>query len=177
MTIEPLGAGSLGLFIEFIERVPEDDRTFAKEDLSDRAALTTWAADTRVLRRIAIDGDKRVIGYAAISAGIGLSRHVGELRLLVDPAARNQGVGRSLARRILTEAIPALSLRKIVVEVVAQQEPAIRMFRAMGFTAEAILRDHLRSRQGEMRDLLLLAHLVGENWEGLAGLGIEREIG
>jgi hypothetical protein len=51
------------------------------------------------------------------------------------------------------------------------------MFRQNGFIAEAILRDHFRDRSGKMRDLVLLGHFVEDNWEGLRGLGIEKEVG
>jgi RimJ/RimL family protein N-acetyltransferase len=60
--------------------------------------------------------------------------------------------------------------------VVAVQDPAIRMFKKIGFTPEALLRDHLRDRKGTMRDLVLLAHFVDDNWSGLESLGVDREV-
>ena len=93
------------------------------------------------------------------------------------PARRRGGVGRDLARRALLAAVRELGLRKLFVEVVAEQEPAIQMFKKLGFTAEAILRDHLCDRAGTLRDLVLLCHFVDDNWAGLAGLGVDREVG
>ena len=43
--------------------------------------------------------------------------------------------------------------------------------------AEAILRDHLCDRAGKLQDLVLLAHFVDENWAGMKGLGLDRELG
>jgi len=83
-----------------------------------------------------------------------------------------RGIGRLLARRGLVDAIQ-LGLGKIVVEVVADQTAAVAMFQSLGFNAEALLRDHVRDRSGELRDLILLAHSVSDSWSEMATIGIE----
>ena len=40
----------------------------------------------------------------------------------------------------------------MVVEVVADQDSTIALFRSHGFDPEALLRDHVRDRSGELRD-------------------------
>jgi RimJ/RimL family protein N-acetyltransferase len=84
-------------------------------------------------------------------------------------------VGRQLARRGLLDAL-RLGLRKIVVEVVADQTPAINMFQAIGFSGEALLRDYVRDRSGELRDLVLLAHSVDDRSSAMATLGIDEAV-
>ena len=49
-----------------------------------------------------------------------------------------------------------------MVELPVEQEPAIAMFSGLGFTGEALLRDHIRDRNGQLGDLVMLAHLVDE---------------
>jgi RimJ/RimL family protein N-acetyltransferase len=161
----------------FFRAVPQDDRTFFKEDLSDPESVRSLIGDGRGLRLVALGENGAIEGYVAIHPGIALSRHVAEVRLLVAPERRRSGVGRELARRALVDAVRELGVRKLFVEVVAEQEPAIRMFQKLGFVAEAILRDHLRDRSGTMRDLVLLCHFVDENWAGMKGLGLDRELG
>ena len=58
----PLQPSAVERFERFIARIPEDDRTFAKEDLSDRDTLDTWAQETRSIRLIALGADDAVIG-------------------------------------------------------------------------------------------------------------------
>ena len=65
-----------------------------------------------------------------------------------------------------------LGLAKLVVEVIADQEALVAMFRALGFEPEALLADHVRVRSGELRDLLVLAHLVEQQWASMAMAGI-----
>jgi len=60
----------------------------------------------------------------------------------------------------------------LVVEVVADQSPAVALFQGLGFEPEALLRDHVRDRSGDLRDLMVLAHHVMERWADLATIGI-----
>jgi ribosomal protein S18 acetylase RimI-like enzyme len=66
-----------------------------------------------------------------------------------------------------------LKLSKVFVEVVADQTPAIGMFQGLGFQAEALLKDHARDRHGELRDLILLAHPVSDQWAAMSTAGID----
>jgi ribosomal protein S18 acetylase RimI-like enzyme len=105
----------------------------------------------------------------------GWSSHVGEVRVIVDPEHRGRGIGRALARRAVMEAVE-LDLSKMVVEVVADQEPTIAMFRSLGFDPEALLTDHVRDQSGSLRDLMVLAHSVEEQWSSLVTAGIADEL-
>ena len=58
--------------------------------------------------------------------------------MIVDPGHRGRGIGRALARHAVLEALE-LGLTKMVVEVIADQEPTIAMFRSLGFDPEALL--------------------------------------
>jgi ribosomal protein S18 acetylase RimI-like enzyme len=112
-----------------------------------------------------------VVGYVAVIPLHGWSSHVGEVRIVVDPDNRGRGVGRELARHAVLEALE-LDLSKLVVEVIADQEALIAMFRGLGFEPEALLIDHVRDRSGALRDLLVLAHSVEQQWASMATAGI-----
>jgi L-amino acid N-acyltransferase YncA len=155
----------------FLERIPEGDRTFFKEDVDDPEVRAAWVRPgTRDARSLAVEGDV-VVGYVAVVPLQGWSSHVGEVRVIVEPDHRGQGVGRALARHAVLEALK-LGLRKMVVEVVADQDSTIGMFRSNGFDPEALLKDHVRDQSGELRDLLILAHSVEESYASLAATGI-----
>lgn len=161
----------------FFSAIPEGDRTFFKEDVLDAATVAGWAHDTRSRRLVAVEEQsRRVVGYVAVIPGVGWSGHVGEIRLVIDPGVRRQGLGRRLARRALVEAID-LELGKVVVEVVADQVPAVELFLALGFEAEAVLCEHVCDRAGELRDLLVLAHRVDDIRAAMATTGIDEALG
>ncbi len=174
--IVELGEEHLPALAAFLEALPDGDVTFIKEDVRDPGTAAAWARPgARGSRWVAVADDGAVLGLVSITPLVGWSAHVGELRLVVDPARRGQGIGASLARHGLRAALEA-GLQKVVVEVVAEQEGAIRMFTDLGFRGEALLTDHIRDRNGELQDLLVLAHAAGDEWSAMSTLGVEDEV-
>jgi L-amino acid N-acyltransferase YncA len=173
MEIRSLESRDRDALARFLERVPAADRTFFKENVDDPAVVDSWLAP-RPARTIALE-DGEVIGWVSVVPLHGWSSHVGEVRLIVDPAHRGRGIGRTLARRAVIEA-HQLGLKKMVVEVIAVQEPTIAMFRSLGFDPEALLSDHVRDRAGELRDLMVLSHSVEEQWSSMIKAGIADDI-
>jgi L-amino acid N-acyltransferase YncA len=173
MELRQLDSGDRAALSRFLDRVPEADRTFFKESLDDPAVVDSWL-EPGPARAIAVE-DGQVVGWLAVVPLHGWSSHVGEVRLIVDPAHRGRGIGRALARRAVLEALD-LGLRKMVVEVIAVQEPTIAMFRSLGFDPEALLTDHVRDRAGELRDLMVLSHSVEEQLSSMIKAGIADDV-
>ena len=154
----------------FFSRIPEGDRAFFRDDVLAPATLAAWRSDTRSRRLLSVGRDE-VKGLVSVVPGVGWMAHVGELRVVVDPGSRRQGLGRALARQGLLQALD-LGLGKVVVEVAADDAPSLGMFAGLGFEAEALLKGHIRDRQGSLHDLLILAHVVDANWAGMATTGV-----
>lgn len=173
MEIVSVSTEHVGPLVEFFDRLPEGDLTFIKEDVSAEA-VRNWPEGT-ARQWVAIDEAGGVAGYVAVRSLTGWSDHVGELRLVVDPSRRRRGVGRVLAKHAALEAVRA-GRRKLVVELAADQEGALNMFSSLGFVGEALLRDHIRDRGGELRDLVMLAHFVDANLAAFDAAGISHEL-
>ena len=173
--IRPIESADAERLRTFFAGVPEGDRTFFREDVLEPATTERWLADTAARRMVAVvDGE--IAGYVAVLPGIGWSQHVGEIRLVVGPQHRRRGLGRAMAHAAVTEAV-GLGITKLVVEVVADQGPTVNMFTTIGFEAEGLLRDHVRSRAGEVHDLLILSHFVEALWATMATTGIDDAVG
>lgn len=153
----------------FVARIPEGDRTFFKEDVNGTNVVAFWRRRGGITTVAIEDGE--VVGYGAVIPLQGWSSHVGEVRVIVDPSARGHGVGRDLARRAVLASLE-LGLTKLVVEVMADQEVTIAMFRSLGFDPEALLEDHVRDSSGELHDLMILSHSVEESWASMLSTGI-----
>jgi ribosomal protein S18 acetylase RimI-like enzyme len=169
MEIRRIEPGDRAALERFLDEIPEADRTFLKEDVADPEVVDAWVRPGDA-RSIALDGGD-VVGYVAVIPLHGWSSHVGEVRLVVDPDHRGRGVGQALARHAVLEALE-LGVAKLVVEVISDQEALIAMFVALGFEPEALLTDHVRDRSGELRDLLVLAHSVADQWASMAAAGL-----
>jgi ribosomal protein S18 acetylase RimI-like enzyme len=176
VNVVPLEAGHGEALLRFFRSLPEADRTLIKEEVTDEATVRSWTAEgARGSRWVALDGVE-VTGFVAVLPLAGWSDHVGEVRLVVAPSRRGSGLGRELARHALVQGVQA-GLRKLVVEVVADQGPALGLFTGLGFTGEALLRDQIRDRDGRLHDLMVLAHHVGETWSGMDTVGLADALG
>jgi ribosomal protein S18 acetylase RimI-like enzyme len=171
--IVALGAEQADALVTFFSRLPNEDLTLMREDVTESDIVRGWA--DRPAHWVALDDDA-VVGFAAVRPLPSWSDHVGDLRLVVDSAHRRAGIGRTLARHALTDAVRA-GRRKIVVELATDQEHALAMFNSLGFTGEALLRDHIRDRQGNLRDLIMLAHFVDATWASMNTIGVSAELG
>jgi ribosomal protein S18 acetylase RimI-like enzyme len=173
MEIRSIQPGDDAALAWFLQRIPEADRTFLKEDVTDPEVVVRWSHPGDA-RSIAVE-DGEVVGYVAVVPLHGWSSHVGEVRIVVDPDQRGHGIGRALARRAVLDALE-LGLAKLVVEVIADQEALITMFRSLGFEPEALLTDHVRDRAGELRDLMVLANTVEEQFASMGATGITDDL-
>jgi ribosomal protein S18 acetylase RimI-like enzyme len=173
--LRPIAAGDAPLLAELLASVPEGDRTFFKED-PDPETVARWCRDPHASRWLLFGDAPEPQAYLAIVPGIGWGAHVGELRLVVGGRYRRRGIGRALARQGLLAGLE-LGLLKLTVEVVAEKEGDIEMFRSIGFEPEALLRNQIRDRNGELRDLVVLAHDIEEVRDALERVGVPGELG
>jgi L-amino acid N-acyltransferase YncA len=169
MEIRRLEAGDEVALAKFLSRIPEGDRTFFKEDVLDADVVSAWVRHGEA-RALAVE-DGEVIGTVTVVPLQGWSSHVGEVRVIVDPQHRRRGVGRALARYAVFEAL-RLGLRKMIVEVIADQEATVAMFRSLGFEPEALLRDHVCDDDGGLHDMMLLAHSVEASLASFEAVGL-----
>ena len=171
MNIVPFEPRYVAALIEFFGQLPDGDLTFIKEDVSPDAVRSWSSTDQQWL---GLEGEV-VVGYVAVRPLAAWSDHVGELRLVVRPDRRRAGIGRALAQHALLTAVRA-GRRKVVVELAADQDHALAMFASLGFEGEALLRDHIRDRHGQLRDLVMLAHFADGTWATIESAGIADEL-
>lgn len=152
------------------------DRTFFWADVTDPEVARGWAQDERRLRRCAVEADGSISAFGALLGGTDFTSHVAEMVLVVGPQARRRGIGSALAKLLLLDAVQHDYL-KVTIQIASDSTAAIEMFQRIGFEGEALLRDHLRSPvDGQLRDLVVLAHLVDEQWSGIVSAGLDEQL-
>ena len=102
---------------------------------------------------------------------LSFSPHVGELRVLLAPGVREQGLGRVLIQESLLLAL-ALGLSKLSARMTGDQSAGIAVFEDLGFRVEALLRDEVRDVDGSTHDIVVLSQDVAarESRHALYGL-------
>ncbi len=89
--------------------------------------------------------------------------HIGELRVVAEPAYRGVGLGRRLIEELLNIATE-LGLHKVTFELVANREEAgIKAAASAGLEEVATLEEHIQDLGGDYQDLVLMEKLIEQH--------------
>lgn len=172
VTIRRFRSDDVDAMLRFARGLPEHDLLFLSRDLKHRRVVEAWTEaveDGFIDSFVAEDGDAVVGTCALMRDPLGWSTHVGEVRLLVSPQLRGQGVGRRLLEEMFKVA-ETRELSKLTAQMTPDQRSAIRLFEEHGFKSEALLKGHVMDRQGSVHDLAILSlHPMQQNASDLDG--------
>jgi L-amino acid N-acyltransferase YncA len=159
MTIRPMVPGDKDDLLDFFRRIPREDLFYLKEDVTSPKIMERWAETldySRVLPLLA-ELDGQIVGDGTLHhRRAGARQHIGEVRVVVDPAYRNRGVGRGLLHKLIDLAGDK-GLKKLMFEVIAEQEEAAKhTAQLLGFIPVAVLPAHVIDSSGYSRDLIIM---------------------
>lgn len=174
--LAPVDADALG---RFVQAQPTHDLLFVRRDVSHPKVVAAWLdalAEGSITSLAARSGGELVGCTAIVTDPLSWSRHVGELRVMVGPAWRGRGLGRVLVQESFALAL-GLGLEKLCVQMTVDQRAAIAVFEELGFRAEAVLRDHVKDRDGTTYDLAVLSHRVAAVQSRMQVFGLTDALG
>ncbi|MGH7692961.1 MAG: GNAT family N-acetyltransferase [Candidatus Dormibacteria bacterium] len=107
--------------------------------------------------------EDRLVGFIAIVSIEWPNRH-GWLALGIgDPGDRRRGYGREASQLALRFGFHELGLHRLSLDVIADNQPAIALYRSLGFAEEGRLRERVH-RDGRFSDLVHMG-LLSRDWE------------
>lgn len=148
--------------LTFARSLPNDDLMFLRTDITEPKTVDAWMNYIKSGRTISVvaEAEGKLAGYASIHLNEALwTRHVGELRVLVGRDQRGIGLGKRLTNEAFAIA-KDLGLKKITAQMPTDQRGARQVFEHLGFRPEALLADHVMSRDGRTHDLLIMSYDV-----------------
>jgi L-amino acid N-acyltransferase YncA len=130
-----------------------------KEDVTSPSVIQRWTNNidfSRVIPIVALYGGN-IIADASLHRSRAIARsHIGEIRIVVDPAFREVGLGRRLIRELLDVGVN-LGLHKVFLELVSKHEDAgISAAMSVGFQQVGVLKEYIRDIWGDYQDLVQL---------------------
>lgn len=150
--------------VRFVNDLPVEDLLFVPRDITHPKVIDAWfrALESGRLASLVARHDGVMVGCTSIYTDtMSWSRHVGELRVLIDAGWRGKGLGRGLIQECFVQAL-GLGLRKLVAQMTTRQTGAIAIFEDLGFRPEALLREHVADRGGAFHDLIVMSHDIGD---------------
>jgi L-amino acid N-acyltransferase YncA len=169
IVIRPMTEDDVDKSWAFFKKLPQEDRAYLRVDVTKRDVVEQRIRDMQsgvVKRIVAVVGDEIVADGALELAGAGWKRHVAELRLIVARPYQRKGVGMLMARELYNLA-SAANVEDVVVEMMAPQTSARRIFHTLGFKEEAVFPRFVKDITGRRQDLVVMRSELGALWHEL----------
>ncbi len=158
--------------LKFFSGLPEEDRLFLKNDVTDPKVIESWAQKLNYEHVIPIlaELDNRIIGDATLHRRTTAQPpNVGEIRIVTDRSVRRRGLGTLLAKEIFYLAL-SLKMNRLVAEVVENQHAVIKVFESVGFQQGKILENRAIDLHGKKHNLVIMTADVDAFWKTIEDL-------
>ena len=169
VVLKPFERQDKDALLTFFRKLPEADRLFLKDNVTDSAVVSRWAAELnydKVFPLLAWRGSD-VIADATLHKNLGgWMKHVGTIRMVVAREFHKHGVGSILANELFLHALKS-GLEKIVAEMMETQHGARKVFEKLGFKLEATFHGHVRDQIGVRHDLLVFTKDLEDFWANI----------
>ena len=145
--LRPVEEDDTRKLLEFFRKIPEEERYYLKENVISPDVVQGWTSGLdfgRVIPIVALS-EGHIVADATLHRSRAMARrHVGELRIVVEPDYRQVGLGRRLIRELLDIAA-SLGLCTVTFELVDHgEERAIAAAKSLGFQVCAMLQERIR---------------------------------
>jgi acetyltransferase len=143
--------------VALFSTVTPEDLRFLKHNVSDADLVGSWADRIdyhRVLPIVAEVGG-RIVGEATLHLGRRSTRHVGEIRIFLEPPIRGKGLGTTMLKEIIALSRQA-GLHYLLAQVVLDQTDVIKAFQNLGFKMEATIRDYFMTEDEQTHNVVVL---------------------
>ncbi len=104
----------------------------------------------------------------------GWARHVGEIRYCLNPETAPVDLGGQLIHEIV-EIAAAQGLDKLTYQVLDDQLRLRALLKNLGFTEEAVLRDHATDLTGKKHDVFIMSNYMAELWRKMEDMIMDHE--
>ena len=170
--IRPIEKEDGPALLSFFRALPEDDRLFLKEDVTNKDVINRWMEELNFDKVIAIvaEKDSAIIGDATLHLSQrGWHKHMAEIRCVVSREFQQKGLGTALMRELVAHAVEKRIL-KLSATMMDTQKSAQRAFERIGFKKEAELKDFVMDINGKYHNMVIMVNDVSELWKKMEDL-------
>jgi RimJ/RimL family protein N-acetyltransferase len=166
---QPEPPADLERLLAFFERLPPEVRNYMRHDAQDRAAVERRLSQVDNVShwRLVAELDGEIVADATLDREpFNWSRHVAEIRPIIDPHYLHRGIRALLCRELLALG-RAEGIERLFTEVSPEQTDLIGTLEREGFAYEATRKKYAKDHEGRVHDIVLMSSDVGDIWERL----------
>jgi len=168
VTLRPLADGDQDALFKMFHRFPKDELWFLNHDVNDPALMDEWIGNLNLKRVVSIVAllEGRVIANAVLMMkGYGAKKHIGKIRIAVDPAMREKRLGTWMLLDLINLAV-VIGLKILVMRLIEDRDIAvIQGVKKLDFVERAIFKDYVLDMEENPHNLVILTKHLHTRWD------------
>ena len=168
VTLRPLGDGDQDALFEMFHRFPKDELWFLNQDVNDPDLIDGWVRNLnpkRVVSIVALLEGKVIANAVLMMKDYGAKKHIGKIRIAVDPAMREKRLGTWMLLDLINMGV-AIGLEILVMRLIEDRDIAvIQGVKKLDFVERAIFKDHVLDMEENPHNLVILTKRLQTRWD------------
>jgi GNAT superfamily N-acetyltransferase len=167
LAIRPMETKDEAKVLHFLQGIPLEHRLFLRDDVADEKTVKNWVKSLNYEKIIPLLGeaDRKVVANGTLHfSTLRWMKHVGEIRILVDPKYRGLGIGRAIIHELFGLGISA-GMERIMATQMDSEEFLVSVLVSLGFFEVARIPKHVKDMKGIKHDLVFLVAEAKDVWE------------
>jgi RimJ/RimL family protein N-acetyltransferase len=143
---------------DFFGRLTPSVLQYVRNDVTDPQVLDKWfeRLDYEKVFPLLAFIENRLVGDATLHrVGHGWRKHLGTIRIVVDPEFHEKGLG-TLMINELVDLAQEFGLEKLMVEFPLKAHGALAVFKKAGFSPRAVIEGLMKNRHGQDLDVVIM---------------------
>lgn len=166
IVVRQLRQEDLAAVRRFFSRIPKSDLLIYKDDVSGREPLENWflSPSYKKVEDLVAIKDGEIVAKGTLSTEGLFWPHAAEVKLVVDPECRGNGLGSLMFNLLLFEGLKR-HFQKIIVRYLNDNLSFIRILNHYGFEPESILNYYVVDEDTRDQKDLVVASYDLQTWE------------
>jgi L-amino acid N-acyltransferase YncA len=168
VTLRPLLEGDQGALFEMFHRFSKDELWFLNHDVNDPQLMDRWVRNLdskRVVSILALLEGQVIANAVLMMKDYGAKKHIGKIRIAVDPAMREKRLGTWMLLDLINLAV-AIGLKILVMRLIEDRDMAvIEGVKRLDFVERAVFKDHVLDMNGNPHNLVILTKRLQTHWD------------
>jgi len=142
----------------FFNRLTPSVLQYVRNDVTNPKMLDQWFSQLnydRVFPLLAFKEDKVVANASLHRVSHGWRKHLGTIRIVVDPEFHGKGLGTLMINELVDLAME-FGLEKLMAEFPLRALGALAMFKKSGFSPRGVIEGLMKGRHGEDLDIVIM---------------------
>ena len=165
LTIRPWTEKDSAYLSSFFSDIPKKDLIIYREDVYKSQSIQTWFLDETYKKDLQLLAllDSEVVAEGTIHKEGIYWKNAAEIKLIVKPDYRNQGIGSYMFNTLLYEFFER-RLQKVIVRYTPNNDSFIKIINHYGFKPETVFKSYVKiDNKDEEQDLVIASYNL-EDW-------------